>query len=1040
MIRFCSAAIAALFFLAPLTAGAAPLSPSQQLTSKLKWRRIGPYIGGRVVAVAGVSSDRNLFYMGGVQGGIWKSTNYGLSWTNISDGKIPGVGSPIGAIAVAPSNSKVIYAGTGEADIRSDFDAGDGIYKSTDAGKTWSYAGLRDTHMTTRIVVDPRKPNVAYAASMGHVFKPNPERGIFKTTDGGATWHRVLFVDDKTGGVDLVMDPRTPDVLYAAMWQAQRVPWKLTSGGPGSGIYKTTDGGAHWTNISKHPGLPGGVLGKIGISVAASNPRIVYAIIQARAGGVFRSNDAGATWTRTNAEMKLRQRAFYYMAIFVDPTNSQIAYAPEVDGVYKTKDGGKTWSVINMPHGDNHIVWINPRDSKILLVGNDGGATVSTDGGDTWSSERNQPTGQYYHVALDDQFPFHVFGAAQDEGAFEGPSAVVGPGIGPGEWHPVALGESTFVAPEPGDIYVTYGSGYYSAFARFNYLTGEQKNVSPWPRYMSGASASETKYRFGWTHPIFFSPADPHDLLVGAQVVFSSTDHGQTWAVLSPDLTRNDPSTEEPTGGAIDLDETGAETFPDLSSLAVSPLDARTIWAGSADGLVHVTTDHGAHWTAVTPPQLPQWAQISSIEPSHTAKGTAYLSASRYMWDDYHPYVYETTDYGAHWTALTNGLPSDQYVFAVRQDTREPRLLFAGTRTTVYVSLDGGGSWQPLTLNLPGVQVRDLAIDAREGELVAATHGRAFWILDNLALLEQLARETTVSTASARLFSPETAWLTQAYGGPDFGLPEFGDNPKYGAAVFFNLPSSYNGRTAATLTFLDPRGAPVRRFTLHLKNEHEKKLSPEQEANLDAIQTRDRDLRDLTSVKPGMNVFQWNLQYDPASDVQGFRVLFTDDFPDSGDGPTIVPGKYTAMLQYGSTELRAPFMVQLDPRLHPAPGELEARLALELQIRSSIDTLDRTIVAAMSASSKLPPSQRAQVNDEIGNLIQLDVHSSEGDLLHETKVREQLGFLLNSLEGAYSKPTSAEYAAYDDLNRLAVAGEDRLRTLASIANTPVRKR
>lgn len=1040
MMRLCSAAIAAFFFVVPLCAGAAPLSPAQQLMSKLQWRSIGPYIGGRSVAVAGVPSERDLFYMGGVQGGIWKSTNYGLSWTNISDGKIPGVGDPIGALAVAPSNPKVIYAGTGEADIRSDFDTGDGVYKSTDAGKTWSYAGLRDTHMIAKIAIDPHNPNVAYAASMGHVFKPNPERGIFKTTNGGATWAKVLFVDDKTGAIDLAMDPRNPNVVYAAMWQAQRVPWKLTSGGPGSGIYKTTDGGAHWKNISRRPGLPSGVLGKIGISVAASNPRIVYAIVQAHDGGVFRSNDAGATWTRTNAEMKLRQRAFYYIAIFVDPTNPQVAYAPEVDGVYKTKDGGKTWTVINLPHGDNHIVWINPNDPKILLVGNDGGATVSVDGGDTWSSERNQPTGQYYHVALDEQFPFHVFGAAQDEGAFEGPSAAVGPGIGPGEWHPVALGESTFVAPEPGDNYVTYGSGYYSAFARLNYLTGEQKNVSPWPRYMSGASSAETKYRFGWTHPIFFSPADPRELLVASQVVFSSTDHGQTWAILSPDLTRNDPSTEAPTGGPIDLDETGTETFPDLSSLAVSPLDPKTIWAGSADGLVHVTTDHGAHWTAITPPQLPQWAQISSIEPSHTDKGTAYLSASRYMWDDYHPYVYETTDYGAHWTRLTNGLPSNQYVFAVRQDPSEPRLLFAGTRSTVYVSLDGGRSWQPLTLNLPGVQVRDLAIDAREGELVAATHGRAFWILDNIALLEQLARETTATTAGAQVFAPETAWLTQAYGGPSFSVPEFGDNPRYGAAVFFNLPASYNGTTPVTLTFLDASGATVRRFTLHRKNEHEKKLTPQQEENLDAIQTRERDLRDLTSVKPGMNAFQWNLGYEPASDVQGFRVLFTDDFPDSGDGPTIVPGKYTVVLQYGATELRAPLTVRLDPRIHPAPGELEARLALEMQIRNAIDALDRTIVAAISASSKLQPAQRAQVNDEIGNLIQLDVHSSEGDLLHETKVREQLGFLLNSLEGAYRKPTPAEYAAYDDLDRLAVAGEERLRALASIAATPSRKR
>lgn len=1021
---------AMLAFAVPIAAGAATPAPaSQQLIGKLQWRSIGPYIGGRSVAVAGVPNNRDLFYMGGVQGGIWKSTNYGLTWDNISDGKIPGIADSIGALAVAPSNSSVIYAGTGEADIRSDFDSGDGVYKTTDAGKTWSYAGLRDTHMIAKIVVSARDANIAYAASMGHVFRPNSERGVFKTTDGGKSWTKVLFVDDKTGGIDLAMDSRNPNVVYASMWQAQRVPWKMTSGGPGSGMYKTTDGGAHWAKISTNPGFAPGPLGKMGVAVAASDPRIVYATVQAHEGGVFRSNDGGATWKRVNAEWKLRQRAFYYMALTVDPTNPQVVYAPEVDGVYKTSNGGKTWSLLSPPHGDNHIVWVNPHDPKLLLVGNDGGGTVSVDGGNNWSSQRNQPTGQFYHVAIDNQFPFHVFGSSQDEGAFEGPSAAVGPGIGPGEWFPVALGESTFVAPEPGEPFVTYGSGYYSSFVRLNRITGDAKNVSPWPRYMSGASSAETKYRFGWTHPIFFSPADPSELLVASQVVFSSMDHGQTWKILSPDLTRNDPSTEGFTGGPIDNDETGAETFPDIASLAVSPLDANILWAGSADGLVHVTTDHGANWKLVTPPQLPQWAQISSIEPSHTEKGTAYLTASRYMWDDYAPYIYETTDYGAHWTSLTNGIPSNQYVFAVRQDPREPHLLFAGTRSTAYVSLNGGSSWQPLTLNLPGVQVRDLAIDVREGELVAATHGRAFWIVDNLAYLEQLARQPALSVASLQLYAPEPAWLSNAYGGPSFSIPDFGDNPRYGVAAFFNVPSGYDGKTPMTLSFLDSAGATVRSFALHLKSGHERKLTPEQEADLDTTEQRARDLEKSTTVKAGPNQFQWDMRYDPAFDVPGIKVLQTDDFPDSSDGPTIVPGSYTAVLQYGSQTLRAPFEVRLDPRIHSTASDLQARLALEMQIRSSIDTLDRAIFAAMNARKTMAPSQVAALNDEIGNLVQLDLHSSEADLLHETKVREQLGFLLNSLEGAYQRPTPAEYSTYQDLNALAVAGEARLKAL-----------
>ncbi|HKU82178.1 MAG TPA: hypothetical protein VJP76_08420, partial [Candidatus Tumulicola sp.] len=600
--------------------------------------------------------------------------------------------------------------------------------------------------------------------------------------------------------------------------------------------------------------------------------------------------------------------------------------------------------------------------------------------------------------------------------------------IDAGQWHVVALGESTFVAPEPGNPAVTYGSGYYSSFVRLDRITGNEKNVSPWPRYMSGSSAGQTKYRFGWTHPIFFSPADPRELLVASQVVFSSLDHGKTWSAISPDLTRNDPSTEGPSGGPISLDQTGAETFPDIASLAVSPLDASVLWAGSADGLVHVTRDHGAHWTAVTPPQLPQWAQISSIEPSHIDKGTAYVTASRYMWDDFHPYVYVTSDYGAHWRTIVAGLPADEYAFVVRQDPSEPRLLFAGTRSTVYASLDGGAHWQPLGLNLPGVQVRDLAIDSREGELVAATHGRAFWILDNLTLLEQLARDPVLPSATLALFAPQTAWLTQSYGSTPFPVPNLGENPAYGATVFFNLPASYDGRTPLTLTFANSSGTAIRTFQLHPRGKRDRPATPEQQDKLDATAVRAIDLRYATGVKPGINAFRWNLRYPPAFDVPGFRPSPTDDWPDTADGPTIVPGSYRVTLQYGTASVSAALAVELDPRLHPAAGDLEARLALETQILDTIDGLDRTIAAAMAERGRLPAAQRGPIDAEIGDLVQLDIHSSEADTMHPTKVREQLAVLMNSLEGAYDRPTAAEYATYQDLKALADAGEAKLKT------------
>ncbi|MBV8150005.1 MAG: glycosyl hydrolase, partial [Candidatus Eremiobacteraeota bacterium] len=597
------AALAVIVFISLLTGSTrAAGDPPAGLTAKMQWRSVGPFVGGRVVAVAGVPSDPDLFYMGGVDGGIWKSTDYGLQWNNISDDTLPGDSNSIGAIAVAPSNSNVIYAGTGESDIRGDFITGDGVFKSSDAGKTWQYAGLSDTHTISTLVIDPQNSNVVYASSMGHVFRPNNQGGVYKTTDGGKSWTKVLSGNDRTGAIVVVMDRRRPQTLYAAMWQAERHPWNLTSGGPGSGLYKTTDGGAHWTEISRNPGYATGVLGRLGVAVAPSNSNVVYSIVQAKDGGVFRSDDGGAHWRRTNAQMELRQRAFYYMAVYVDPIDPNTVYAPNVVGLWKSTDGGQSFIALRPPHGDNHIVWINPRNPKILLEGNDGGATVSTDGGKTWSSEHNQPTGQFYHVSLDDQFPFHIYGAQQDEGSTQGTSAALGGTIGDSDWGRAAYGESTFVALQPGNPDVTFGSGYFTIFLQYDSKTGEYRSVSPYPYYLEGASSGELKYRWGWTHPVLFSPANSKELLIASQVVQKSDDYGQTWQTISPDLTRDDKSSEAPTGGPVDLDQTSAEVYRDISSLAVSPLDNGVIWAGSADGLVHVTTDGGAHWTAVTPP------------------------------------------------------------------------------------------------------------------------------------------------------------------------------------------------------------------------------------------------------------------------------------------------------------------------------------------------------------------------------------------------------------------------------------------------------
>ena len=1029
-----------------IAAAAHAAAPHRFLDGKLSWRSIGPNIGGRAVAVAGVPSERNLFYMGSVDGGVWESTDYGVAWRNITDGKWPSASDSVGAIAVARSNPKVLYAGTGETDIRNDMITGDGVFKSEDAGKTWKFAGLRDTRTISAIVVDPHDPNVVYASSMGHVFMPNAERGVFKSTDGGKTWRKILFVDDKTGAIDLVMDPRNSNVLYASMWQAQRTPWSLDDGGPGSGLYKSTDGGAHWSNLSHNPGFPSGVLGRIGVDVAASDPKIVFAIVQAKDGGVFRSSDGGATWHRVNDKWSLRQRAFYYTSIYVDPTNPKTVYVPNVDGVWVSHDGGKGFSLLHLRHGDDHIVWINPSDPKVLLVGTDGGATVSTDGGKTWSSDHNQPTGQFYHVALDDEFPFNVYGAQQDEGSFEGPSAMPGGAITTGAWHEVALGESTFVAPEPHDADVTYGSDYYTLMQRYNRITGARKSVSPWPQYLDGVSAGEMKYRFGWTHPIFFSPDNPKDLFLASQYVMMSDDGGRTWKILSPDLTRNDPSTEKPSGGPVDLDQTGAEVFPDISALAVSTVDSHVIWAGSQDGLVHVTTDGGKHWQKVTPPQLTQWAEISSIEPSHVSAGTAYLTAQRYMWDDNRPYVFETTDFGRHWSALTTGLPDDEAVFVVRQDPSDASLLFVGTANTVYTSFDGGAHWRPLGLNLPHVQVRDLAINSREGELVAATHGRSFWILDNLALLEQLSHDAPPATDVAGLYAPQTAWLTHAYGqsahakyrGP------IGLNPPFGATVFFQIPAKYDGKTPVSLEIRDDHGDVVRQYTLHLKKK-QPKLSPVVQDNLLPSQEKRNADEKLTAISPGMNSLRWDLRYADATDVIGFEPPEdTDDETADARGPLVNPGYYTAVLRYGDKSYKQTFQVNLDPRLHTTPAALQQHLGLELALHQTIDRLDRQINAAILvrqrlnqavAAHKIDASTAAPALDglekAIDGVVQLKVRSSEGDVMNEMRLRSFLAYLQSDIGLDYGPVDPEQIAASTRLQHEAQQGETSLRAAAA---------
>jgi photosystem II stability/assembly factor-like uncharacterized protein len=1019
---------------------AAPL-PMSELTSALSWRSVGPYSGGRATTVAGIAGEPNVFYMGTAGGGLWQTEDYGQTWRNISDKNFKS--NNIGAMAIAPSNPKIIYVGTGDSAPRNTFLTGEGMYRSSDGGRKWTYIGLGETHIISWILVAPNNPDVVYVAALGHLFGSNPQRGVFKSTDGGKTWKKILYVDEATGAVSMAMDPTNPQVVYAAMWQVSRQHWTFSSGGPGSGLYQTTDGGSTWANISHRPGLPRGIFGRVGVAVAPSQPGIVYALIQAdykgQAGGLFRSDNAGQSWKLINNSMDITQRAFYYSDVFVDPKDPNTIYLPNV-GVYVSHDGGKRLIELHPPHGDNHVLWINPSNPKTFIEGNDGGAAVTQNGGRSWSSESNQPTGQFYHASLDDQFPFHIYGAQQDRGSVEAPSAVSA-GVIPPVWKDITGGEMSWIVPTPGRPWITYGSGYYSIEWRQNRRAGLVTNVSPWPEYKFGLAGTEIKYRYGWNHhPVVFAPGDPKELLLGANVLFETMDQGIHWKPISPDLTRDDKSKQGRPGGPISADVTGEEMFDTISSIAFSPLSDNVIWTGSDDGLVQVTADGGGHWSQVRPPALPTWSTVTCIEPSHTDQGTAYVSASRFDWDDFHPYVYKTTDYGKHWTAITAGLPQDQYIESVRQDPDDSSLLIAGTSSTVYFSLDEGRHWRPLTLKLPAVRVNDVEIQPQQHAVVLATYGRGFWVLDDLQFLEQLGAARVASDAP-RLFRPQQAWLvTRGGGGDDDPSGPGGQNLAPGAAVFFHLPTDYNGNTPVKLIFSDAAGKLIRSFTLHPKA----KGKPKPIA-ADPTLGRQQRLELATAVKPGMNRFQWNLAYPDATEVKGvYNSFFAAAAP---VGPEVMPGTYYATLSYGEAAQKQSFVVKLDPTLQTTQAELQQRFDLLLRLHDAVDRLDINLNQAIDARSALGKALAARsvaastaraalsrLSRDIDGQVDLRIQSSEGALVYPPRLRAWLTLIAGQVSTAFVAPTPTMMQVADGYIADAAAGVSRLQADVAAAN------
>ncbi len=978
----------------------------------MKWRLIGPFRGGRALAVSGVVGHPNTYYFGAVAGGVWKTTDGGATWKPIFD-KEP-IAS-IGALAVAPSDPNVIYVGTGEASPRGDMSYGDGVYKSVDGGATWTHVGLRDTRQIGAVIVNPTNPNIVFVAALGHAWGPNPERGIFRSTDGGRTWQKVLYVDGKTGGIDVTFAPSNPHILFAAMWQVIRKPWGFVSGGPGSGLYKSSDGGATWKRLSGH-GLPQGVLGRIGVSVAGTDPDRVYALIEAKHGGLFRSDDGGATWTRVSNDHRFRQRAWYFTRVLADPQDPNTVYVLNTS-LYRSTDGGKTFKNIHAPHGDNHGIWIDPRNDHRIIESSDGGATISVDDGKTWTTEDNQPTAQFYHVATDNRFHFYVYGAQQDNSTVAIASSTDHGIIGRGDWYHAGGGESGFVLPDPRDPNIIYADAYDGYLTRLNLRTGQEQDISAWPDNPMGHAARHLKYRFQWTAPIAFSPQDPSTLYMGAQVLLKTTDGGMSWTAISPDLTRNDKSKQQSAGGPITKDNTSVEYYDTIFAIAPSPAAAGEIWAGTDDGLVQLTRDGGKTWKNVTPHGCPEWASVDLIDASPSDPATAYVAVDNHGQDDFRPYIFKTHDYGATWTKITDGIADDAYVHAVRVDPARPGLLYAGTERGVYVSFDDGAHWQSLQLNLPPAPVYDLVV--KRNDLVVATHGRSFWILDDLSPLRQ--ESAKVADARAYLYRPALAYRLHARG--YFLQPgaTVGANPPSGAIIYYALKSK--PKSPITLKILDAKGNLVRKFSS--KPKKKAAMSPA-EQEFAAFFAK----RNLLPTAPGVNRFVWDLH-----DKGPARIPGAAGWGFGNLGPFALPGDYQVRLTTDGKTLDEPLVVKEDPRVKTSLADLQKQFDLAMKIRDAVNDADETVNQirdlraqlsglevrltglhrgqAVVAAAKSLDAKAQAIEDK---LFQPKSKSSEDALNFPIRLNDKLSNLGSTVESADTAPTAQSYEVFDLLD------------------------
>jgi len=988
-------------------------APDAAEFKNLKYRSIGPAAGGRICRVSGVAGNPQIYYAATASGGVWKSTDGGINWKPIFDDQPV---SSIGSIAVSASNPNIIYVGTGEANIRGNVASGNGIYKSTDAGKSWQHVWDQKGQIGT-MIVHATNPDIAFAAVLGHVFGPNPERGVYRTTNGGKLWQRVLPSKDAptdAGASDVCFDPSNPNILFAGMWQARRRPWELTSGGPGSGLHMSQDGGENWKQLTGK-GLPEGIWGKIGVAVSPADGRRVYALIEAEKGGLFRSDNGGETWRLASSAHALRQRAWYYSTITLDPMNPDIIWCPNTP-MLKSIDGGKTFQTVRAGHhGDYHDLWIDPHNPRRMINGNDGGVDITTNGGETWYAPP-LPISQFYHVAADNRTPYHVSGAMQDLGTAAGPSnSLAQGGIARADWYNVGGGEAGFTAPDPSDPDIVYATEYGGILTRYDHRTRQVRSITAYPFSAVGRGGEELRYRFQWTAPVAISPHDSKVIYHAGNILFRSSDAGMHWTAISDDLTRNDKSKQKWSGGPITGDNTGAEIYCTIFAVAESRKQKDLLWAGSDDGLVHVSRDGGKNWVNVTAkvPEMPEWGTVSCIEPSPFDAATAYLVVDAHRLDNMRPYLYKTSDYGQTWKSFAADLPVDVYLHAVREDPKQRGLLYAGSERGVLFSRDDGTTWQQLKLNLPTVAVHDLVV--KDNDLVLGTHGRSLWVLDDLTPIREMTKQLIAK--DVHLLNAQDASRYRAH--RSVAAPGAGENPPLGATIHYYLKE----KPTATLTLdiLDARGARV--------NQLSSKADPDDAATEEEAGPRSRPRKTVLSTEPGVNRVTWNLTYAGPTAIKGAM-----SWPGASPvGPMVNPGTYTLKLTAAGKTLETTLVVKADPRSQVLPSDLDEQLKLALSTRDHITHLSRIVKQIRSLQQQisarndlLKDNSKAELLVKLGkeligklDALEAKLHNPKAEVMYDllahrggAKLYSQLNQVLAALMGSDGAPTQGVREMY----------------------------